>query len=238
MNRNSEEDFFHRYPNEREKKRWTIPHSSYPAKRISADCRSDIRISLTDGVDCLVIGFSGEIKPYKNLAALRHLPMTDPEGRPLRLILAGTFHPTCDVDDIEAIIRSIQPHRLVRIDARPSDEGLSELIQSVDIVFMPYLHGWNSGFAMFALGCGGRLLCSALPMFLELAEALGPPWVYVFDHNAADLSEELTAAVNQIAGKRPGLSDQVRLEQFLAANSFEGAALRHQKSLQQSSGLT
>ena len=220
MNRSSEDDFFDRYPNERKKKRWTIPHSSYPAQRISTERRTDIRISLTDGVDCLAIGFLGEIKPYKNLAAMRHLPMT-PEGRPLRLILAGTLHPTCDVEDIEAIIRSIQPHRLVRVDARPSDKGLSDLIQSVDIVFMPYLHGWNSQLAMFALGRGGRLPYSALPMFLELAEALGPPWVYVFDHNAAaDLSEELSAAVNQIAGKRPR------------------GCVATSGSLQQSSGLT
>ena len=108
-----------------------------------------------------------------------------------------------------------------------SDEKLSELIQSIDLVFMPYLQGWNSGFAMFALACGARLLCSGLPMFREIEEALGPPWIYVFDHNAADLSLELAMAVARVLKDKPEAADYVRLERFLAAHSFEQAASQY-----------
>ena len=80
---------------------------------------------------------------------------------------------------------------------------------------------------MFVLGCGSRLLCSDLPMFREIEEALGPPWVYVFDHNAADLSQELATTVARIARDKLKLSDQGRLDRYLAARSFEQAALQH-----------
>jgi glycosyltransferase involved in cell wall biosynthesis len=227
MNRTSEEEFFKRYPGQRGKTVRRIPHSSYPVTKISAARRSEVRVSLNLGVDSLAVGFLGEVRPYKNPAALQYLPIADPQGRRVQLVIAGDFHASCDIDDMEAMFRRIDLHRLMRVGGRPSDERLSELIQSVDIVFMPYLRGWNSGFAMLALGCGGRLLCSDLPMFREIEEALGRPWAYVFDHKAADLSQELTAAVARIARDNPGPCDRARLEQFLEANTFERAALRH-----------
>lgn len=42
MNRVSEEEFFKRYPNEREKAVRSIPHSAYPVTKISAARRSEI----------------------------------------------------------------------------------------------------------------------------------------------------------------------------------------------------
>lgn len=225
MNRTSEDEFFRRYPAERQKAVARIPHSSYPVAKISTDRRRAVRASITDGADCLVVGFPGEIKPYKNAAALRHLPRTDYHGRPLFSIVAGTLHRSCDIATTEGMFRAMP--QLRRMDQRLTDEGLSELIQSIDLVFLPYLRGWNSGLAMFALGCGCRLLCSALPMFTEIAEKLGPPWVFVFDHRAADLSQELTAAVARASQHTPSAADQVRLAQFLAATSFEQAAVQH-----------
>ena len=227
MNRTSEEEFFKRYPDERRKIIWRILHSAYPVTKISPARRSDVRVSLALAPDCLAVGFLGEIRPYKNPSALQYLPMTDPQGRPVILVIAGAYHASCDIDDMEAKFRTIAPRQLVQIGERPSDKRLSELIQSVDVVFMPYLRGWNSGFAMFVLGCGSRLLCSDLPMFREIEEALGPPWVYVFDHNAADLSQELATTVGRIARDKLKLSDQGRLERYLAARSFEQAALQH-----------
>jgi beta-1,4-mannosyltransferase len=227
MNRLSEVEFFKRYPNERKKTVRTIPHSAYPVTKISATRRSEIRQSLNLSPDCVAIGFLGEIRPYKNPAALQYLPIEDPEGRPTKLLVVGGLHASCDIDDIEALFRVIEQNRLVRVGDRPSDERLSELIQSVDVVFMPYLRGWNSGFAMLVLGSRGRILCSDLPMFRELEDAVGAPWVYVFDHRATDLSRELATAVARIGQDKPGPCDKARLERFLEANSFERAASCH-----------
>ena len=227
MNRTSEAEFFKKFPGERQKIICRVPHSAYPVTRISAADRNIGRLSLTQGAECLLVGLLGEIRPYKNPTAVQYLPPSDAQGRQLRLIVAGTIHASSDVDSIEATFCKIDPHRLVRISERLSDEKLSELIQSVDLVFMPYLRGWNSGFAMFALASGARLLCSSLPMFLEIADALGPPWIYVFDHNAADLPHELAKAVARVSRDRPEAADYVRLERFLAAHSFEQAASQY-----------
>jgi beta-1,4-mannosyltransferase len=227
MNRTTEEAFFKRHPGERRKVISRIPHSAYPVTNIPAARYSDVRASLTKGIDCLLVGSLGEIRPYKNPSVLQYLPMTDSRGRPLHLVVAGVCHASCDATLLEGVFESIGSQRLVRIGERLSDERLSELVQSVDLVFMPYLRGWNSGFAMFVLACGGRLLFSALPMFREIAEALGPPWVYVFDHNAPDLKKELAAAISQISQEKPTASDRSRLQRFVAAHSFEQAASQH-----------
>jgi beta-1,4-mannosyltransferase len=227
MNRTSEAEFFKRFPGERRKMICRVPHSAYPATKMSAADRNIARLSLTKGAECLLVGLLGEIRPYKNPIALQYLPPSDLQSRPLRLIVAGTIHASSDVEGIEATFRKVKSDRLVRICERLSDEKLSDLIQSVDLVFMPYLRGWNSGFAMFALACGARLLCSGLPMFLEIAEALGPPWIYIFDHNAADLSQELTKAVARVSRDRPEAADYARLERFIASHSFEQAALQY-----------
>lgn len=229
MNRTSEDEFFKRYPRQRTKIICRIPHSAYPITKISAARRSEVRVSLTQDSDCLLVGFLGEIRPYKNMGALKYLPMMDAQGRPLRLVVGGHFHASCNVDSMQAMLGAIQPHQLVQIGEQEglSDARLAELIQSVDIVFMPYLRGWNSGFAMLALGCGARLLCSDLPMFREMAETPGPPWVYVFDHDAADLFQELATAVAQVSRDRPQATDRARLEQFLADSGFARAASRY-----------
>ena len=227
MNRTTEDEFLNRYPRERRKAIARIPHSSYPVTKISAKRSEHIRSSLTEDADSLIVGFLGEIKPYKNVEALRHLPPTDAEDRPLRLVVAGACHASCDIDNVEAIFRAIGPHRLRRINERLSDERLSELIQAVDVVLLPYLRGWNSGLAMLALACRTPILCSGLPMFREIEQALGPPWVYKFDHNTRDLSRELHGAVAQIRPSQVTVSDEDRLTQFITATSFEKAASQH-----------
>jgi beta-1,4-mannosyltransferase len=227
MNRTSEVEFFKRYPSERGKTAIRIPHSSYPVTKLSAARRDEIRVSLSLRRDCTSIGFLGEIRPYKNPGALQYLPVAGPGGRSIQKLVVGGLHASCNIDHIDTIFRRIQQHGAVRVEERPSDERLSALIQSVDVVFMPYLRGWNSGFAMLVLGCAGRILCSDLPMFRELEEIVGAPWVYVFNHKAADLYHELAAAVARIQQDHLRPCDQDRLERFLDANSFNRAAQGH-----------
>jgi hypothetical protein len=83
--------------------------------------------------------------------------------------------PTYNTTEIEAPLSRILPKRMVRIKERISDQDLVDMIRAVDFVLLPYLRGSNSGFSMLVLSCGQRLLCSALPMFRELQNRLGPP---------------------------------------------------------------
>jgi beta-1,4-mannosyltransferase len=226
MNRTSESEFLRRYPSQRHKVLWRVPHSSYPTTKISEANCEDIRRSLTGGLDCMLVGYLGEIRPYKNPTVLQFLPEFDVNGRPLRIVAAGKYHSSCNVDAVEATFRKIGSTRLLRIEERLSDERLAELVQTIDLTILPYLRGWNSGFAMFVLANGGRLLCSDLPMFRELAEEVGAPWIYLFDHNATDLSKELAGAMSRISVEKPNSADQDRLQRFLTASSFDVTAAR------------
>lgn len=116
----------------------------------------------------MLVDLLGELRPYKNLAVLQDLPPTDTCGRLLRIVVAGTFHASCNIDQIETVFRTINTRRRVRIEKHLSDERRSELIQSVDIIFMPYLRGRNSGFAMFALACGGDYFALLCQFFAKL----------------------------------------------------------------------
>ena len=127
MNRTSEEEFFKRYPDERRKIIWRILHSAYPVTKISPARRSDVRVSLALGPDCLAVGFLGEIRPYKNPSALQYLPMTDPQGRPVILVIAGAYHASCDIDDMEAKFRTIAPRQLVQMESDPPTKDCRNL---------------------------------------------------------------------------------------------------------------
>ena len=151
----------------------------------------------------MIVGLLGEIRPYKNVEALRHLPLTDPKGRPLQLVVAGALHVSCDIDNVEAIFSDIGPHRLRQIDEQLLDERLSELIKTVrrqsccpifkdgiqDLLCSP----WLAVHPCFVPACR---------CFAKLKRPSGPPWVYIFDHNGRDLSRELHEAILKSAPVR------------------------------------
>ena len=224
MNRSSEAEFVKNFPGARKKIVWHVPHGPYPVSAILPQRRADLREQLTGGTNCLLVGFLGDIKPYKNPAALAYLPQQDAIGRELKVVVAGAVDSTFDAMQIEASLSRIPAKQLTRIRERLSDQRLVEIIGAVDIVFLPYLSGSNSGFSMLVLSCGQRLLCSALPMFRELTNRLGPPWVYMFDHLAEDLSAELEVALSPFQHDVVDTDGQSRLRAFLNDCSFDHGA--------------
>jgi len=154
---------------------------------------------------------------------LAYLPHQDSIEREIKIVVAGAADPF-DPMEIEVALSRIPPRRLVRIGERLSDHRLADVIRAVDIVLLPYLRGSNSGFSMLVLSCGQRLLCSALPMFRDLRNRLGPPWVYVFDHRAKDLSVELEAVFSRFQHDIVNTDAKSRLAAFLDNCSFEHGA--------------
>jgi beta-1,4-mannosyltransferase len=224
MNPSSEDEFVKLFPQARRKTFWHVPHGPYPVSAISPRRRAELRELLTGGANCLLVGFLGDIKPYKNPAALAYLPHEDSIGRELKIVVAGAVDYTFDTMQIEASLSRIPFNQLIRIKERLSDERLVEIIGVVDVVLLPYLVGSNSGFAMLVLSCGQRLLCSALPMFRDLTNRLGPPWVYVFDHRAKDFSVELKAALSRFQHDVIDTDAKSRLRDFLDDCSFDQGA--------------
>jgi hypothetical protein len=154
---------------------------------------------------------------------LAYLPHQDSIEREIKIVVAGAADPS-DPMDIEVALSHIPPGRLVRIGERLSDRCLEDIIRAVDIVLLPYLRGSNSGFSMLVLSCGQRLVCSSLPMFRDLANRLGSPWVYVFDHRAKDLSTELGAAFSRFQHDVVDTDAKSRLAAFLHNCSFDNGA--------------
>jgi hypothetical protein len=224
MNPSSEAEFLKLFRRARKKTAWHVPHGSYPVAAISPQRRAELQERLSGGANCLLVGFFGDIRPYKNPEALAYLPHQDSIGREIKIVVAGAVDSTYDAKEIEASLSRIPPKRLIRIRERFSDQCLADIIGAVDVVVLPYLRGSNSGFSMLVLGCGQRLLCSALPMFRDLANRPGAPWVYVFDHRAKDLSAELEATLSRFQHDVVDTDAKSRLQAFLDDCSFDHGA--------------
>src|SRR5205823_2635480 len=109
MSPSSETEFVKRFPREKKKMSWHVPHGSYPVSATSPKCRAELREQLSGGADCLLIGFVGDIKPYKNPEALTYLPREDAIGRKVKIVVAGAVDSTFDTGQIESALSRIQP---------------------------------------------------------------------------------------------------------------------------------
>jgi hypothetical protein len=184
-----------------------------------------MRERLSGGTNCLLVGFVGDLRPYKNAEVLAYLPHQDSIGHDIKIVVAGASDPLADPNkEIEVALSRIPVRHLVRIRERPTDQCLVEIIRAVDVVLLPYRRGSNSGFSMLVLSCGQRLLCSALPMFEDLRNRLGTPWVYIFDHRAENLSVELKTALSRLQQDAVDMHAELRLGAFLDDSSFDHGA--------------
>ena len=221
MNPSSEAEFQRIFPRARKKISWHVPHGPYCVSAISPERRAELRERLSGGANCLLVGFLGDIKPYKNPEALAYFPHQDAIGREIKIVVAGAVDSSFGTREIEVSLSRIQPKQLIRLRGHLSDQRLVDMIRAVDIVLLPYLRGSNSGFSMLVLSCGQRLLCSALPMFRDLANHPGRPWVYVFDHQAKNLSAELADALSRFQLHVVDKDAKSRLQAFLDECSFD-----------------
>lgn len=224
MSPSSRAEFVKLFPQARKKTACYVPHGPYPVSVISPQRRAELRERLSSGANCLLVGFLGDIKPYKNPEALAYLPRFDSIGREIKIVVAGAVDSTFDTMEIEASLSCIPLKQLIRIRERLSDQCLADIIGAVDVVLLPYLRGSNSGLAMLVLSCGQRLLCSTLPMFGDLMKRPGRPWVYVFDQRVKDLSAELEAALSRFQHDVVDTDAKSRLRAFLEDCNFNRGA--------------
>jgi hypothetical protein len=221
MSPSSETEFKRAFPRARKRPTWHMPHGPYPVPATSPQRRAEMRERLSGGTNCLLLGFLGDIRPYKNTEALAYLPHRDAIGREIKIVVAGVADPAFDPLETEVPLSRIPLRHLVRIKERLTDHCLVDIIRAVDVVLLPYRRGSNSGFSMLVLSCGQRLLCSALPMFTDLQNRLGWPWVYIFDHRAKDLSAELQAALSRLQIDSVDKDAMSRLSSFLSDCRFD-----------------
>ena len=200
-------------------KPWRLaPHGPYPATLLSASERADLHDAVA-GIGTLLVGFLGVVKPYKNVAALARLPEQLADGRRVHLVVAGPAEAGHEAA-VEAALAKRSPSGVTRLSARLSNCELDRLVQSVDVVLLPYRSGSNSGAALLVLSNKGRLIGSTLPIFRQLAEEVGPPWVLVSE----DTPEGSQSALEQVAAHAPDMADRSRLDHYLQTHGFAAGA--------------
>lgn len=221
LSSSSRQAFVERYPSDAARPWILTAHGPYPTRVASDTEREQLRAALFGDVTrSFTVGFLGNIKPYKNLAALRGLPRTLPDGRAIKILVAGRVERGHEAE-AAAILADLPADQIVRIDERLSDDRLDELIQAVDMVLLPYVKGSNSGVALLVLSNRARLIGSDLPVFSELAATIGPPWAYSIGVAQPSLANAIAASArDQVAP-----ADKAALERYLASVSFFKAAV-------------
>lgn len=217
----SQRDFLTRFPQQAGKPAIRVDHSSFP---VAVDPASRVAtLEARAGTDRreITVGYLGMIKDYKGLDFLTALPSQLADGTVVRTIVAGRVDPTFAAV-ADPILASLGDG-FTRIDKRLSDDELASLIQQVDVMFLPYTRGWNSGMAMLVLSCFTPMLSTRQLPFVEVERQLGAPWVHTFEGSSQTCRPALEAALIHIRHSvidRPAVD---HLATFLHDRSFKAA---------------
>ena len=206
------------YPGQGNKPSIIVSHGPYPTTQLTSEARAALRRLLVGEDDVFLLGFLGNIKPYKNPAALRAIQATLVNGRPVRTLIAGRIERGCE-PEIQAIFDSLPSRQVIRIDRALTDLELDAFIQTVDVSLIPYSRGTNSGAAILVLANHGRFIGSGLPILKELAEEVGAPWVTI-----SEAPDMLPRAIEEAALARIGEQDRRHLLAYLDQAGFNASA--------------
>lgn len=146
----------------------------------------------------------GLIRAYKNVAGLVRAAR-GVEAAPFALTVAGTPFEEGLADEIRAAAAGDPRVRLdIRDTLMPAAE-LEALIDAHDAVVLPYTGVLNSGVALHALGRNRPVLAPRMGSLPELAEAVGPDFVHLYDGPMR--AEVLDAFLAASAGRSLGTAD-------------------------------
>jgi beta-1,4-mannosyltransferase len=179
-----------------------VPHPNYdevlgaPADRSDARRSIDVAVA-TDGQGGeVLVGLVGSLYGRKGAIALvdafTRVPDPLPDGRRLRLLLAGSL-----AANGEALIRaSCDDERIITRFGYVSDEDLPRLLAALDVAVVPYGQYLNSGWLNLALSVGVPAIA---PSRGTAREVVRPGALLTFE---PDASGSLTAAL----GDAPSLA--------------------------------
>lgn len=156
----------------------TIPHSSYQGIYPNTVRTDEARAALGVPEDHAVVGFLGQVRPYKGIERLIEVAAQMQEsGRQVTVLLAG--RPQGGVD--REILRLVAQHGLPCVShfGFVDDQDLQLWFKAADVMVFPYRKVLNSGSAYLSAGFGVPCVLPAEPQFEELFGA--EPWVGLFD---------------------------------------------------------
>lgn len=195
-----------------------LPHPAYLGVYRDEVTDADARRAYGLGVDDLVFGLVGNLRPYKGLDelldAFESTVSAPPAARRRRLLIAGT--PGAD-PSIDALLARARANPDVVVDARriPADE-LAIPLRASDVIVLPYRSSLNSGALLLALSFGRPVIAAASP---HVSETVGPDASITFE------PEDRGALATALRGVDPLLTPAARDAALATARRFDPDAL-------------
>lgn len=148
-----------------------------------------------------VVGFFGQVRPYKHLEALVSA-FSRLEGDGTRLVVAGAFDDSC-----RELAWSLEGNeRVLVFDGHVPDEEVRWLIGAMDVVVLPYRELGNSAVALLSLSYHRPVLAPADARSVrDIGRRAGPGWVTAFQGalGPGDIEQALSATL----ASEPDLSE-------------------------------
>lgn len=166
-----------RFPLLSDRPRWIIPHGHYRSEYPNETGRLEARRQLQIAPIARVIGFFGQIRAYKNVAALiaafQRLADAD-----LVLLIAGSCSSAELKNQLSAQAAGDSRIRL-EMGFVPADR-VQLFMNAADLIVLPYTEILNSGSALLALSFNRPILVPAKGAFSDLQALVGARWVRTF----------------------------------------------------------
>lgn len=176
----------------------TVRHSSYAGVYPDGWSTDQARAELGVPANAFVVGFIGQIRPYKGVDVLCAAIEAAAERIPdLALVLAGRVSPE-DAPLLEKLLPAAVP--VVEHLAFVPDEELGLWLRATDIMALPYQRILNSGSALLAASFGTPVIIPDSSTLAAVYE--GEDWVRTYrtdGDQAAHLADALVEAHNATA---------------------------------------
>jgi glycosyltransferase involved in cell wall biosynthesis len=155
-----------------------VAHPHYRGVYPDAVDRGTARERLGLPADARVLAFFGRIAPYKGLPELVEAFGSLADTR-ARLVIAG---PPFDAELALDLVRSARddPRVIVRPGFVPDDE-VQLVLRASDASVVPFRNILNSGSVILALSLDRPVLAPRIGALVELADAIAPGWLRLYD---------------------------------------------------------
>ena len=152
-----------------------VEHGHYRGVYPNAISRDAARDHLGIPRDARVLGFIGNILPYKQVPLLAEC-FAQLAGDDLRLVIAGNAH-----SDQHDVISAVGDPRIIYHRGFVADAHLQHYHRAADRIVLPYREIQNSGSAILSLSFDVPVLVPNLGAMAELADIAGHDWVRTYD---------------------------------------------------------
>lgn len=226
-----------RYPALRDVPGFVVPHGHYRGAYPDQVGRDAARRALALPPEARVLGFLGQVRPYKNVAHLLRTFARLPEPD-LRLLVAGQPKPEPLAAELRALAEADSRVRLAP-GFVPGDE-VQGWLRAMDLAVLPYREILNSGSAILALSFDRPVLVPRRGAMEDLAAEVGPEWVRTFEGELTPevLREALAWATEPGRPARPRL-DALEWERVaaLTLEAYRSVLARGRESTWDAAGV-